>query len=41
MYQQLGIDPDSSFPRMGDPAVRLTQMVGPDVPSGGRLKELV
>lgn len=41
MYQQLGIDPDTSFPRMGDPAVRLTQQPGPGVQFGGRLKELV
>ncbi|MEI8234797.1 MAG: DUF1501 domain-containing protein [Verrucomicrobiota bacterium] len=41
MYQQLGIDPDSPFPRMSDPAIRITQAPGPTVPSGGRLKEIM
>lgn len=41
MYQQLGIDPDGVFPRMGDPAIRFVQAAGPGVVSGGRLKEIM
>ncbi|MDD5350254.1 MAG: DUF1501 domain-containing protein [Chthoniobacteraceae bacterium] len=41
MYQQLGIDPDGAFPRMGDPAIRFTQALAPGIPTGGRLKEIM
>jgi uncharacterized protein (DUF1501 family) len=37
----LGIDPDGTFPRMGDKAVRLTQPVTGAIKSGGRLKEIM
>ena len=41
MYELLGIDPDSPFPRMGDPNVRLTQQITGNIQSGGRLKEIM
>ena len=41
MYELLGIDPASSFPRMGDPNVRLTQPIVDAIQSGGLLKEIM
>ena len=41
MYELLGIDPDSPFPRMGDPNVRLIQPIAGSIKSGGRLKEIM
>lgn len=41
MYELLGIDPDSPFPRIGDDNIRLTQQAPGNVPSGGRLKEIM
>lgn len=41
MYEQLGIDPDGTFPRVGDGNVRLTQAITPEMKSGGRLKEIM
>ncbi len=41
MYELLGIDPEGTFPRMGDASVRLTPEIGGDIKSGGRLKEIM
>jgi hypothetical protein len=41
MYELLGIDPDGTFPRMGDDKVRITQSITGDIKSGGRLKEIM
>lgn len=41
MYELLGIDPDSPFPRMGDENIRLTQQITGKIQSGGRLKEIM
>jgi hypothetical protein len=41
MDQLLGIDPDSTFPHIGDSAIKLTQVVANGIKSGGRLKEIV
>jgi hypothetical protein len=37
----LGIDPEGTFPRVGDGSIRITQAVGGAIKSGGRLTELV
>ena len=37
----LGIDPNSTFPRVGDGNIRLTQAINPGIKSGGHLKELI
>ena len=41
MYEQLGIDPDGTFPRVADGKARLTQLLTADIKSGGRLKEIM
>ena len=41
MYEQLGIDPDGAFPRMGDDTVRITQPLTEGIKSGGRLREIM
>jgi uncharacterized protein (DUF1501 family) len=41
LYEKLGIDPDGTFPRLGDDTVRLTQPLRPGILSGGRLKEIM
>ena len=41
IYEMLGIDPDGTFPRLGDDSVRLTQRVTGTIKSGGRLKEIM
>jgi hypothetical protein len=41
MYELLGIDPNSPFPRMGDDAVRLTQPITGAIKSGGLLREIM
>ena len=41
MYELLGIDPASPFPRMGDRSVRLTQPIADNIQSGGLLKEIM
>jgi len=41
IYEQLGIDPDGELPHPLGKALRLTPSVSDDVPSGGRLKEIM
>ena len=41
MDELLGIDPEGTFPRVGDGTVRLTQAVGAGIKSAGFLKEIV
>jgi len=41
IYELLGIEPNSTFPRVGDGNVRLTQAITGDIKSGGRLKEIM
>lgn len=41
MYELLGIDPDSPFPRMGDDNIRLTEQIAGNIRSGGRLREIM
>jgi hypothetical protein len=41
IYDRLGIDPDGLFPRTSEEGVYLTQRAAGDIPSGGRLKEIV
>ena len=41
MYELLGIDPDSTFPRNDDESVRLTPKIAGNIKSGGRLKEIM
>jgi len=41
MYEQLGIDPNGTFPRVADGNAHLTQVVTGDIKSGGRLKEIM
>jgi hypothetical protein len=41
MYELLGIDPDSTFPRNDDESVRLTPKIAGTIKSGGRLKEIM
>lgn len=41
MYELLGIDPDSTFPRSDDESVRLTPKIAGNIKSGGRLKEIM
>lgn len=41
MYELLGIDPDATFPRNNDEAVRLTPKITGNIKSGGRLKEIM
>jgi len=41
IYEQLGINPDGTFPRFADGTVRITQATGGDIKSGGLLKEIV
>ena len=41
MYQQLGIDPDGTFPRVSEGNVRITQAMTDGIKSGGRLTELL
>jgi len=41
MYELLGIDPDSTFPRNDDESVRLTPKITGAIKSGGRLKEIM
>ncbi len=41
MYELLGIDPDATFPRTDDDAVRLTPKITGNIKSGGRLKEIM
>ena len=41
MYELLGIDPDSTFPRVSEGNVRLTQAITEEIKSGGRLREIM
>ena len=41
MYEQLGIDPDGTFPRVAEGAARITQPITEGIKSGGRLKEIM
>ncbi len=41
MYQLLGIEPHGTFPRVGDPEVKFTQVAGGNILSGGLLKEIM
>jgi hypothetical protein len=41
MYQQLGIDPNGTFPKVNDDSVRITQVLGGDIKAGGLLKEIM
>ena len=41
MYELLGINPDGTFPHVGDNAVRLIPEIKGDMKSGGRLKEIM
>ncbi|MEI6070725.1 MAG: DUF1501 domain-containing protein [Verrucomicrobiae bacterium] len=41
MYELLGINPDGTFPHVGDDAVRLIPEMKGNIKSGGRLKEIM
>jgi hypothetical protein len=41
VYEQLGIDPDGTFPRQGDGTLRLTEATTDPHKSAGRLKEIM
>jgi len=41
MYELLGIDPNGTYPRIGDGTIRLTQQTGGDILSGGLVKEIM
>lgn len=41
MYQQLGIEPDATFPRVSEGNIRITQAMTDGIKSGGRLTELL
>ena len=41
MYEQLGIDPNGTFPRMSEGNIRLTQAPSETTKSGGRLTEIM
>jgi len=41
MYEQLGIDPNGTFPRVAEGNARLTQALTGEIKSGGRLKEIM
>jgi hypothetical protein len=41
IYELMGIDPDGTYPRMGENAPHLTQVATGAIKSGGRLKEIM
>ena len=41
MYEQLGIDPDGTFPRVAEGNARITQPLAEGIKSGGRLREIM
>ena len=41
MYEQLGIDPDGTFPRVADGSAKITQPLTGEIKSGGRLREIM